>query len=122
MINLSILQGCNNYGHFICYVHNCFFLLNGMYIAIASPSIRKVICIVRSLTFPSLYGLFLFIVFNIIIRHVSAFWCCNVLMCFTFKISSLILILREIPRIISKYFIRLKTFSFPSKLLVFLLF
>ena len=53
----------------------------------------------------------MFIVFKIMIRHVSKFWRCNVLLCFTFKICSLIIILRKFPRIIFKDFIRLKTFS-----------
>ena len=86
-----------------------------MYIVVVSPSIWTVLCIMRSLAFPTLYRFFMFIVFNIIIRNIFVFWCYNILLCFTFKICSLMIIFRKILRIISKTFIRLKTFSLLIK-------
>ena len=56
MVNLSIIQGCIDSGHFIYYVTNRFFLLDGMHVAEVSFSVQTILCMMQSLTLPTLTG------------------------------------------------------------------
>ena len=115
MIRLSVLQGCIYSGRFICHISNCFLFQNGMHVAEVSFSVRTILGIMQSLTFPALGRFLMFIIFNKIVRHIPAFWCCSILWCFIFKIYSLIVILGEILRNIPKTNIRVKPFSLLIK-------
>ena len=117
VIILLILQGCINYGHLVWYITNSCFFLNCMHIFEIPLSVWTTLYITRSLTFLSFYMFSLFIIFTMIFRHVPVLCFCKLQRCITFKVYSLVSILRIVSRIISKISVGLKVFSSSFKVI-----
>ena len=112
VIIMSILQGCINSGHLVWYITNSCFFLNCIHIVEILLSVWTALCITRSVTFLSFYMFSLFIIFTMIFRHVPVLFFCKLQWCITFKVYSLVSILRIVSGIISEISVGLK--SFPS--------
>ena len=107
--SLSIFQGCINSRHLVWHITNNCFLLNCMHIAEIPLFFWIVLCIMRSLTFPTFYRFSLFIIFTMIIRQIYVLFYRKISLCI-FKICSLIIVLRKVLGFVSETSVGLKIF------------